>query len=219
MTASNFVTFYTDATNFPCIFIIDTGADISIFKPTKTNKNLSYDANNQSVLQGITSQEITSLGSVNIKLSVNNFILEQSFQLVDNFFPIPTDGILGRDFLSYFKCIIDHDSWLLSMNLNNNVISVPIQNHANGSIILPARSEVIRQIINFNLNDDVLIESSQVLPGVFCSNTIVTKHLPFVRLVNTNDENIILNNFNPNIRSLENYFIFNISTNNTPDRR
>lgn len=218
VTASNFITLDTNVTNSPCTFIVDTGADVSIFKPNNISVNLIYDPQNQSVLRGITNQEILSLGSVNINLVSNNLNLPHSFQLVDNSFPIPTDGILGRDFLANYRCNIDYDSWLLTVNIHNNATIIPIQNNSNGTIVLPARSEVIRHVSNLNLDKDVLVESSEIAPGVFCSNTIVSKITPCVRIVNTNDKNIILNNFKPQVKPLENFHIFNLKNNNTPDR-
>lgn len=218
VTASNFITIHTNVSEQPCTFIVDTGADVSIFKPNNINVNLNYNPQNQSTLRGITAQETLTLGSVNISLILNNFSLPHTFQLVDNSFPIPTNGILGRDFLANFRCSIDYNTWLLAINVNNSSIFVPIQNNFNGAIVLPARSEIIRQISTLTLERDSLIESSEILPGVFCSNTIVSKDAPLVRIINTNDENILLTDFKPCIRALDEFQIFNITNNDKIDR-
>lgn len=218
VSASNFVTIQTNVANQPCTFIVDTGADVSILKTNYITTNITYNQQNQSTLKGISVQEISSPGSVNINLILDNFSLPHTFQLVNSTFPIPTDGILGRDFLANFTCNIDYNSWLLTINVNNYSLVVPIQNNLNGTIILPARAETIRHISNLNLDRDALIESSEILPGVFCSNTIVSKDAPYVRIINTNEENIILTHFTPRIHSLQNFHVYKITNNDNIDR-
>lgn len=54
------------------------------------------------------------LSTVTKKILSNNVEVDHTFQLVDSTFPIPTDGILGRDFLTKFCRIINYDTWLSS---------------------------------------------------------------------------------------------------------
>ena len=53
-------------------------------------------------------------------------ILEQIIQIVDDNIPIGTDGILGRDFLSQYKSNIDYDRFVLTFDINDESIAIPI---------------------------------------------------------------------------------------------
>lgn len=100
-----------------------------------------------------------------------------------------TDGILGRDFLSSHRCIIDYDVMimLLKFNVNNEEITIPIQDNLNNGFILPKRSEVIRRIINIPYTYDMVVHSQEILPGVFCGNTIISSNNPYVKFINTRE--------------------------------
>lgn len=93
--------------------MIDTGADVSLCKEQFLE---SYEENQDDYcnLTGITENVIKSLGSTNIKIKINNDVISQKIQLVENKFPIKTDGILGRDFLIRYKCNIDYDKYVLT---------------------------------------------------------------------------------------------------------
>ena len=55
-------------------FLVDTGADISIFKENCQSNSCSYEINERAKckLTGITSEEICSLGTINLKLNILN---------------------------------------------------------------------------------------------------------------------------------------------------
>ena len=84
------------------------------------------------------------------------------------------DGILGLDFIKHFNCILDYkdnDGILILRPLNYNHIKVPINlTTSNHSMILPARSEVIRK---FEIKEDgeILIPNQQVEEGVYIAYT------------------------------------------------
>lgn len=82
-----------------CTLLVDTGADISLFKRNKINPNQIINQANLCTMKGITNGFTKSLGTTNTTLSINGEEIECQFHIVDNNFPIPSDGILGRDFL------------------------------------------------------------------------------------------------------------------------
>lgn len=103
----------------------------------------------------------------NLCHEVDSLSLVHSFQLVSGNFPIPTDGILERDFLIKFRCNIDYENWLLNFNFQNHVISIPIEDNINDCIILPPRCELIRKLPNFIVNEVTIVPSQEILPGIF----------------------------------------------------
>ncbi|XP_055597534.1 uncharacterized protein LOC129747381 [Uranotaenia lowii] len=175
--AVKFVKLRLNASNKICSFLVDTGADISILKFGAINPNWTYNPDNRCSIRGITTEEKVSYGTINCLIDTENYALESSFHLVGNDFPIPTDGILGRDFLARYKCEINYDSWMLTVYYNSACIQLPIYDNLNGPFVIPARSEVIRQLSSLNIDSDIVVESAQIQPGVFYASTIVNKLL------------------------------------------
>lgn len=70
-----------------------------------------YYPNEKCIISGIGHNGISSLGSTFAKISIENVSVEQKFHIVENDFPIPTDGIIGRDFLTKYHCKIDYVPW------------------------------------------------------------------------------------------------------------
>lgn len=79
-------------------------------------------------MTGITEGEIETLAVTETVLDFGNGLqVNHSFHLVKPEFPILTDGILGRDFLSLFRCNIDYEFLLLNFTIDNVPVSIPIQ--------------------------------------------------------------------------------------------
>lgn len=82
-----------------CTFIVDTGAEISIFKLGRLSPMQPVDTNKTFSVTGVTEGVTNTLGETNTNLTFNNGLtVSHAFQLVGDDFPIITDGILGRDF-------------------------------------------------------------------------------------------------------------------------
>lgn len=189
-----------------CTFIVDTGAEISIIKQGKLNATQIFNPNIVFKVTGITDGVTTTIGEANSNITFSNGLtVNHSFQLVGNEFPILIDGILGRDFFVKYKCTLDYESWLLNFNFNNCMVSVPIEDKLNNSILIPARCEVIRKLPNFSVTTDSVVLSEEIIPGVFCGNTIVSPNTPFVKIINTTNKQVAITNFKPKVDSLNEY--------------
>lgn len=81
------------------IFLVDSEAKISVIKQEQIPKNYEIDSNDNISIRGVTDGRIQTLGTAIIDIQINNVIFEHKFYIVDNTFDIPTDGILGKDFL------------------------------------------------------------------------------------------------------------------------
>lgn len=175
----------------------------------------------QCTITGINKHKTTTLGSITIELDVdNNTTLHHKFQIVDQTFPIPTDGILGRDFLAKYHCRIDYDTWMLTCVQNNEEIEIPIQDNLEGALIIPPRCEVFRQITINKTYQNYVIKSQEIQPGVFCANSIINKLNPLIRIINTTNDTIKLpKHFPNNLEPLENFDIFHINKNEQTNRK
>lgn len=126
-------------------------------------------------------------------------------------FPILTDGILGRDFLSFFRCNIDYEFWLLNFTIDNVTVSVPIQDTVNENYIIPQRCEVIRKIKYLNITEDMVLFSQEIKPGLFCGNAIISPNSQYIKFMNTTMQPINVSNVDiqPKMEPLNNYQILN----------
>lgn len=77
---------------------MDCGSDISLIKLDQLRPTQQIYQNENCILNGIGANSVNTLGKTDTKIHFNDFSINQSFQVVDSSFPIPTDGILGRDF-------------------------------------------------------------------------------------------------------------------------
>jgi len=135
-------------------------------------------------------------------------------------FAIPCDGIIGIDFIKKFNCQLDfkpNEDWLIMRPNNLNFpIYVPITySSGNNSIILPARSQVVRKINLLSDEDSVLIPNQEIKEGIYVANTVATTKNAFVRLLNTTSTDQIVNIKNLTYESLSNYDIVQ----NNPENR
>ena len=147
---------------------MDSGAEISVLKHTKL-KNTEFINNNEKVaITGIHQQPIDTLGSTSIHLNFSeNSLFTHKFQIIPDYLPIPTDGILGRDFLTKFKCNINYDTWTLTSFINSEQIEIPIQDNINGNFMIPPRCEVYRQLNLERSNQDYALFAKEIQPGIF----------------------------------------------------
>lgn len=193
-------------TNSKCTLIIDSGADISLFKIGKISPYQKINPAKKFNLTGVTDGSIETLAETTTNIRFHNGLtVEHTFQIVPNDFPIPTDGILGRDFLIKYRCNINYETWILNINVHNQLIDIPIEDNLNNAIVIPARCEVIRRIPLVNFTEDTVVLSQEIQPGVFCANTIVSPASTTVKFVNTTNKQTIIKNFIPKSEPFRNF--------------
>jgi len=210
--------------NSASTFLIDTGSDISIFKATNPN-NLIIDPNITFKLSGIGEGIIPTSGNVTANLFFKNIDLTHDFQIVDSDFPIPCDGILGLDFIKQNNCNLDYyddgPSWC-TIRPKHSKINITLEifdSPKNNILSLPARAEVIRKVLVNSDENELLIPTQELVKGVYVGNTLVNKNNAYVRIINTTDKNIFLENYTIQSESLKDYNVIEFNKqNNTKDR-
>lgn len=149
-------------------------------------------------------------------LQMDEFSIPHKFHLVDDNFPIPTDGILGRDLLTAYKCCIDYSSWIITFNFENNYISIPIHEKTLTKRMIPPRCEIIKKLEIPNMTEDMVTTANEIKPGLMYANCIINNNNKFVKLINTTTENIFIpTDFVPTMIPLQNFYIQNQPTKNT----
>lgn len=90
--------------NEEIVLLVNTGADISLCKRSKINQGQLVDRQSAIKIKGVTEGLASSIGTTETQLFVQNYALNHTFHIVDENFPIPSDGILGRDFITKYQC-------------------------------------------------------------------------------------------------------------------
>lgn len=179
----NYVCVHTDVNHRKLIFLVDSGSDISLIKEDSLFYLKDIDRHDIIKIQGISEDYIEALGSLQVDLSFSNLVCDQKFILVDSDFPIPHDGIIGRDFLKKYRVSLEYgeDDYLY---FRNDDLSVPIVSTPfNDRITIPSRCEVVRKI-NLPSSDDFVVSDTLENSQVFIARAIINQKSPFVRLIN-----------------------------------
>lgn len=148
--------------------------------------------------------------------------LTQKFHVVKDNFCIPVDGIIGRDFLQYYRCLIDYDEMKLTINYNDRQAFIPIQKGPyQDNLILPPRCESIYKItIPDNIkNDSYVSDNIEIKEGIYSARCIFNKEQPYIRIINTtNNYQTISKNF-PQITPLNEFKIVKVEEAGSTEER
>lgn len=206
---SDFVSINTNASNVNNLFLIDTEASVSLIKISSISQQISYDKSEIIKLVGIAKNPIFSLGSFNMKIVEQNVEFEHKFHLVSDDFLIPSNGIIGKDFIKRFKCLIDYGEMTFTIRKPNIApIILPIKSELiNGVSALPARCETFR-IFHIKSNKfPCLIEAQEIEENIVVPTTIVHQPQACIRVLNTNDEIKVINTENLKQSHIEDFHI------------
>lgn len=89
-------------------------------------------------MRGITDGNTRSLRTTDTLLKFNGGAsIGHTLHIVHDGFPISTHAILGRHFLTNFKCSLDYDTWsctwLLTINTPDETVEIPIKDSLDGA--------------------------------------------------------------------------------------
>lgn len=160
-------------------------------------------------LTGITEEAVQCVGTTNLQLSIDTQILNNKFFIVEDDFPIPTDGIIGRDILTKYICKIDFETFTITFNINGNEFILPMNTRpvCQVSKILPARSEIIFPI-DINIKEDSLVLNKELAHGVFLASCLIPAHgVAHVKILNTTDKTIEIDKIDCEVHPLKDYNI------------
>lgn len=139
-------------------------------------------------IRGVSEDIIHSIGTINSNFFVHDTTFCQNLHAVEDSFCIPVDGILGKDFLKQYNCLLDYRDMSLTLHIGKRKIILNIlEGPESNDIIIPPRSESIYRIeISSNSKSDTFVLDSKIFyDGVFSARCIVNKSFPYVRILNT----------------------------------
>lgn len=126
--------------------MLDSQADISILKLSALPQDFQINKTETVFIRGVTGERQTSLGTAKVCLKIKHLIIEIKLHVVSNDFLIPSHGILGRDFLRNFDCLIDYAQNTVTIRPNGvPEAQIPLEIElTRGVSALPPRSETFK---------------------------------------------------------------------------
>lgn len=192
--------------------MLDTQADISLLKQNSIFNDVNIDSNDIVRLKGISSELIDSIGSTNIQLNFNEHNISHLFHIVDSEFQIPTDGILGKDFIFKYKCNIDFYEFTFTIRFKSSEITIPIQTGPQqDTIVIPPRCEVFRIFKIPNFNGISFIDNAEIVKDVFVSTTIAHDDSPLIRVLNISNETKTVSNILNDVTNIQQFDIYTVN--------
>lgn len=194
------------------IFLIDTGASISVIFSENLKSNEFIDTSKQTKIKGISGSTF-SVGTTNILFTIKNHQINHSFLVVDKFIS-NIHGVLGSDFFNKYAANINYAKYEISFWINRQQIILPLLSEFDFNLAIPARSETIK-ICKADSDGEYVISSEELCEGVFVAGTIAraqNKEIA-VRILNVNNEEINIKNFKPKLESISNFHVYNFNKN------
>lgn len=172
---SDFITVSSPYADKQLLLLVDTEAHISIIKKSSLNSLCQIDSNEIISMKGICDGRQLSLGSSLIPLIFEHLQIEHKIHVVDDKFPIPAHGIIGKDFIKRNKCLIDYDKMTLTLRPSNVLpATIPIRAEVlRGLSVLPARSETFKMFRVSSTKYPCIIESQEIAENVFIPTTVI----------------------------------------------
>lgn len=192
----------------PLCLLIDTGASVSVIKRSclSTEPELSQEIIK---LKGINDTESYSetLGSFLMTFNISNSDLSYKFHVIGDTINLDTDGIIGSDFLHFFKTNIDYGT--KSMSLQGHILPI---HYTAPKYIIPARSEAVIECMVSNKQKELpnlkeaLVLNHSVSEGVFIANCIVSlkpNNRVNVSVLNTTDSPVEVKDFKVHLTEID----------------
>jgi hypothetical protein len=98
------------------LFLIDTGADISLLKGDSLIGTTEYDPERKVNVKCVDGSPMETHGVLEARIKLKNSSIVHNFQLVKKQVDIPCDGILGCDFLQRAKAKLCYESRIVTLN-------------------------------------------------------------------------------------------------------
>lgn len=187
---SDFIEVDTNIKSGRTQFLLDSQADVSIIKSCAIAKYSETNLAEIIRIKGITDEVIHSLGTIYITIDFDdNSQLEHKFPVVPDSFPIPADGIIGKDFLHLNFCRIDYYTLTFSVRFDTYETHVPIKlKPTPENMILPSRCAAFRIFKIKNYKGPCVIDGCEIERGIFMATTIATEPEVVIRVLNTQEE-------------------------------
>lgn len=193
--------------------LIDTEAEISILKKSTFRnaiKRHELHTGEQIFIKGITEQRQQAIGYVILPIKFNDKTFEHKFHIVKDDFPLPCNGILGKDFIKRYRCCIDYNNMTFTVQPQNHrpsTISI-LNEDQNGCVQIPPRSESFKLFRIQSTQFPCVIETQQITDNILIPTTIVQHPNSWIRVLNTSEQTEPVYSHQIKASSINNYNIY-----------
>lgn len=210
MQYNDFVNITTTAANGAQTFLIDTQADISVIKETSIENQQIVDENDIIFIKGITNATIQTTGSTTLEICLGNQSLTHKFHIVPDIFNIHVEGIIGKDFLKKYKCLINYENMSLTINTGNTTRILTIcDGPRDDTFVIPPRTIITKQF-RIASNNPCVVSNRELQPGVFVARTIVNAPDAHLQILNTKNCPVQINKQILKFEPLSDFHVYNI---------
>jgi len=98
------------------LFLIDTGADISLLQGNKLLGTTEYDPERKVKVKCVDGSPMETHGVLEARIELSNSSILHDFQLVNKQVDIPCDGIFGRDSLQRTRAKVCYETRTVPLN-------------------------------------------------------------------------------------------------------
>ena len=186
---------------------MDTGSDLSLIKQHSLVNDIELNQNNTRTLLGIGNTPVHTFGEVNLEVLINSKIITHKFHVVSDTFPVDANGVIGNDFLTINKAIINYMSNKLIINNNAvDLICLKLYNGNKSMLIIPPRTEMVIPVKIVSKLKEGLIESKTIIDGLYCPSALVKadeNNIGYTTILNTTEKEIIVKNLKANLYPIE----------------
>lgn len=208
---SDFITTGCSLTKNKVIFLVDTQADVSIIK-TGSIQHFNKILNTTDVisLKGISENQTESLGSINMDVEISEIKIPNKFHVVTDKFPIPSHGILGKDFIKQNKCAMDYETMTITIRPPNmRELTIPIRSEVLGGIAaIPPRCETYRTFHITGVKFPCVIETQEIQKDVHLATTIAYEPHTVVRVLNIDDDIKLIDTEKIKVTDIDNFHVY-----------
>lgn len=164
------------------------------------------------MVKGVTKESIESLGIITLFLIIDNVHIEHKFHLFDDNLNIPTDGILGKDFLKSHQCLIDYGDMSFTIRTPDCDLKLKINTEMdNGDIYIPPRAEIFRLCHIKSKTFPVVIKNQEIGPQILIPTTIAYEPKTWIRVLNVSESPHTVNTHSIQFEHLNEYDIYRVS--------
>lgn len=133
MISKNEITLFAHYEGRVLKLLIDTGAQLSFIKRNIFSNLKNLNAMKAQNISGvIANSKCSTLGTITMKLQLNNEMYQHNFHVINHIISLEMDGVIGSDFLIKFKGKIDYLSEILELQANEMEGSVSAVFLSNG---------------------------------------------------------------------------------------
>jgi hypothetical protein len=98
------------------LFLIDTGATVSLLKGNKVVGSTEYDPEKKVKVKCVVGSPVEANGVVQAKIECSDCLIMHEFQLVSKQVDTPCDGIVGCDFVQHIRAEVHYEMWTVELN-------------------------------------------------------------------------------------------------------